>query len=351
MGLRPEFIPVKTVDGWMVSVPGAMSATGRRVRRFFDSKDKAEKFGARMRGLHTAGQRGGLVPAELALQAAAAWKVLEPLGISLVEAARMVAAMEGAEMKTESFRKRWERCVNQGETVWSDRYSTDMGKIPQWVGAAMMKRPCGEISDAVVTEALREHGARSASTLVMRKRYVMAALNWREERAQARRTTEVAILSPGQCGRVLRACETREQVRVVALLLFAGIRPDAETGEVSRMRWEMVGDSEIYLDPKTSKVGDRHVPISRRLQRLLKGRPEEGPVCPAGWRRAWQRIRKQAGISEMQDVLRHTFASNFLAAYGEDAAKQAMGHTKGSDTLFRHYRRAVTKEAGLRFFR
>ncbi|MCP5534390.1 MAG: hypothetical protein H7A48_14565 [Akkermansiaceae bacterium] len=137
---------------------------------------------------------------------------------------------------------------------------------------------------------------------------------------------------------------------MVALLLFAGVRPDSEHGEISRLDWSAVGEVEIYLSPDVSKVGDRHVPISRRLARLLRGRPESGPVIPANWKRVWTRIRRLAGITE-QDITRHTFASNFLAAHGEDAAKAAMGHTRGSDTLFRHYRRAVTKDAAVRFFR
>jgi integrase len=134
-------------------------------------------------------------------------------------------------------------------------------------------------------------------------------------------------------------------LRVVALLLFAGIRPDAEAGEISRLQWEAVGETEIYVSPEVSKVGDRHVPITPRLRRLLRGHPKSGSVVPAGWRRAWQRIRRVSGISEMQDVCRHTFASNHLAAFGEDATKQAMGHTAGSSTLFRHYRRAITRES------
>jgi integrase len=350
MARRPDFLPVHTPKGWMVSVPGAMASTGRRVRRFFPDKTAAEKFGARLRGLHTAGQRGGLLPAELALQAAAAWKILEPLGISLIEAARMVAAMDGASGKTELFKDRWARCVSLGEMTWSDRYASDMGKIPRWIGKATMRRPCGELTEEIITQALRAHGAAAASTMLMRRTRVMAVLHWKEERAGGRRAAEISILTPGQCAKVLRACESREQLRVVALLLFAGIRPDAEAGEISRLQWSAVGKNEIYVDPQTSKVADRHITIHPRLARLLRGHPADGPVCPSGWRRAWQRIRKDSGISKMQDVLRHTFASNHLAAFGEDATKLAMGHTKGSDTLFRHYRRAVTQSAGRKFF-
>jgi integrase len=336
----------------MVSVPPGMSATGKRVRRFFADSKKAGRFAASVRAAHTAGMRGNLIPAELAIQAAEADRILRPLGISLIEAARMAAAADKLEAGAgaEVFRERWLRAVVHGETVWSSRYASDMGKLDRWMGKEAMGLRCRELTEERITQALRENGAKAASTLRLRKRMVAAVLGWTEETAP-RPARDIRILSPGECGRVLRACERADERRVVALLLFAGIRPDAESGEISRLDWAAVGAKEIYLDREVSKVGDRHVPITGRLERLLRGRPESGPVVPAGWRRAWQRIRKTAGISEMQDVLRHTFASNYLAAFGEDAAKQAMGHTAGSSTLFRHYRRAVTAEAGRRFFR
>ena len=93
------------------------------------------------------------------------------------------------------------------------------------------------------------------------------------------------------------------------------------------------------------------IPIRPVLRRALKGHPQAGPVAPAGWRKAWQRIRKAAGIGHLQDALRHTFASHYLAAYGEDAAKAALGHAAGSRTLFAHYARAVTAAQGKAFFR
>jgi len=348
MGRRPDFEPVETKKGWMVSVPPGMSATGKRVRKFFPDLAKAQKFAGKIRGAHTSGLRG-LLTTELATEAAMAVRILEPLGISLVEAARMVAATKDARGQTEVFRSRWRRALLSGEQRWSQRYVDDIGKLPRWLGRTAMGMPCGELSDEAIERALRAHGAKAATTMAARKARVLAVLNFRE--VATRRPGVISILSVAQAAKVLRACGTAEERRVIALLMFAGIRPDAEHGEISRLQWEAVGKREIYVSPEVSKVGDRHVLIKPRLRRLLRGHPEKGPVMPAGWRRAWQRIRRVAGISEMQDVLRHTFASNYLAAYGEQAAKLAMGHTQGSDTLFRHYRRAVTKEAGKRFFR
>ncbi len=334
----------------MVSVPPGMTANGKRVRKFFKDWNKANAFAGKMRKTHQVGLRGGLIPAALAMQAAEAAKVLEGTGVSLVEAARMAKQALAAAGGAEKFEDRYWRAVLAGEEHWSDRYTDDMGKVPRWIGKKGMAMRCAELTREVMDKLLREHGAASISTLQMRRARVLAVLNY-QERVRGTKGT-VAILTPAQAGRVLRACVTPEERRVVALLLWAGIRPDAENGELARLKWDCVGKTEIYVSAEVAKTNtDRHIPITGRLRRLLRDHDADGPVCPAGWRRAWQRIRRVAGIAAMQDVCRHTFASNILAAFGEDAAKQAMGHTKGSEVLFRHYRRAVTREAGLRYFR
>jgi len=348
MPKRPDFLPVATRDGWMVSIPPAMSADGKRVRKFFSDKKKAEKLAGALRAQHHSGLRGSVLPSAVAQQALEAMKVLEPLGVSLVEAARMVAAQLGGEAQREVFRDRLRRVWLDGEARWSDRYERDMQKIPRWIGEEGMGMRCGEMTEEVVARLLRANGAAAQSTLEMRRLRVLAALHWKERH---RRQRGIEMMTPEQVAALVAACKTPEERRAVGLLLYAGIRPDAEDGEIMRMDWSMVGKTEIYLPPEVTKTGsDRHVPLTPRLREMLDGRPAEGRVVPAIWKRVWQRLRKAAGIDGKQDIARHTFASHFLAAYGEDSAKQAMGHTAGSRVLFEHYRRAVTREAGCGFF-
>ena len=350
MGKRPEFEPVETESGWMVSVPPALTADGKRVRRFFKEWKKANAFAGKMRKTHHSGLRGGLIPAALAMQAAEAARTLEGTGISLPEAARMAKAAVATGNGAEKFEDRYWRAMLAGEDHWSARYCVDMEKVPRWIGKEGLGLRCAEMTRERVDGLLRANGAAALKTVTRRRAMVMAVVNYQERVRGSKRGIE--ILTPAQAGWVLRACVTPEERRVVALLLWAGIRPDAESGELGRLEWDAVGETEIYISATVAKTKtDRHVPITGRLRRLLRGHPATGPVCPAGWRRAWQRIRRVAGIAEMQDVCRHTFASCHLAAFGEDATKQAMGHTAGSTTLFRHYRRAVTMEAGVRYFR
>lgn len=349
MPRRPKFEPILTDSGWMVSVVGKMSPDGKRVRRFFGTDEKeALKFAASLRTRYHAGERGGQISHELAVMAAAAAELLEPLGVTIMDAARAFAAKATETGSAETFSERYDRAVATNEMEWSSRYLLDMERLPRWVGKKLMGARLSEITPAMIDRELKAHGAAAQSTLEARQRYVSAIMNFKPRH---RRQSRAEIMTVKQAAQFLRAAESPEERRAVALLLWAGIRPDAEHGEISRMDWSYVKKNEIHVPDEMSKTGsDRIIPITKRLARLLRGHPKAGPVVPPNWRRVYKRLRGRVeGIEGKQDITRHTFASNFLAAYGEKATKAAMGHTAGSDTLFRDYRRAVNEAAGLKY--
>ena len=251
-------------------------------------------------------------------------------------------------LSAELFGDRYLRTMTAMEDAWSNSYRLSMTAIPRWLPGEFMQRRCHGLDRVAIEAALRVVQPNlKQSSLDMKSTRILAVINFRPRH---RKASAIQILSVSQSARLLRVCESAAERRVVSLLLFAGIRPDAQNGEIGRLDWSSVSD-QIYIAAEISKTSsDRYIPISARLGRLLRGHPLSGPVCPPNWRRAWQRIRRDAGISEMHDVLRHTFASNYLAAHGEEATKNAMGHTQGSVTLFRHYRRAIMQADGIRFF-
>jgi len=348
MGRKHEFKTRKTASGWIVSIPADLSADKKPHRNFFRTRELAEAKISELKQDFRSGVRGSVLSATVALQAAEAIAILEGSGVSLPEAARMAVAKLGGKESQESFAARYERCKTGNAKRWSVKYTAQMKAIPRWLPADFMERQCGTIDRSVIEAALL--GIRAGlkrSSLDMKSARILAVLGYRERH---KKSAEIAILSPERVDGLLSACKAGSETFAVAMLLFAGIRPDAEDGEISRLDWSAVGKDEIYISGKVSKTSsDRHIPISERLRRLIKGHPASGDVTPKNWKRVWARLRKTAEVSEF-DVCRHTFASNFLAAHGEEACKSALGHAKGSQTLFRHYRRAVTKADGEKYF-
>lgn len=325
-----------------------MAPDGKRVRQYYEDEKDALRAAAALRSTYHQGKRGGLISHELAIMAASANELLMDHGVTILDAARAYVSRLENNMSPETFKELYQRAIKDNEGRWRDRYMLDMERLPRWVGNDFMATRAGEITPAMILRALKANGAAAQSTIDNRGRYVSSILNYQPSH---RKESEITIMTPRQCGQMLRACESPEERRAVALLIWAGIRPDAEHGEITRLDWESVGGSVIFMSRAVSKVSDRNIPITPRLRRLLRGHPESGNVVPANWRRVYKRLRAAVdGIAGKQDVMRHTFASHYLAAYGEDATKQAMGHTAGSQTLFRHYRKAVETASGKKFF-
>lgn len=347
MPRRPSFSPKLTRYGWQVEIPPAMSSTGERRRLFFPTRTEADKCAASARREYHAGLRGQVIPAATAADALAALELLDPHGISLLQAAKTAVSGLGVG-SPETFRERYARAMADGEGRWSDIYAKDMGKLPDWLGEEIMDRRCADITREDFEMALGVK-AKARSTLDHRMRYVMSVQNFKPKH---RKKTTDDLMTSDQVDLMLDAARTQAEKWAVAILLFAGIRPDAEYGEITRLDWSAFGESEVYIEAEIAKTGtDRHIPITPRLARLIEGHPKSGAVLPSGWRKAYQRIRKAAGLGMLQDPTRHVFASHFLAAFSEDATKQALGHSEGSRTLFKHYRKAVTKADGEAYFR
>jgi integrase len=348
MAKRPQFEPIETLKGWMVSVPPMMSGNGERSRKYFPKESDAKAFAASLRRQYHQGERGGVIPHALALMAAQAAELLEPFGLTILDAAKAVSAQHASLGSNETFQERYDRFTTTQEAHWRDRYARDMAKLPKWVGEAFMQRRVATITPDVLRAALVKHGAKAESTIKARSMRVSSILN---AKGRQKRRVEIEVMDAGQVEAMLEACQSREETRACALLLFAGIRPDVSDGEITRLDWETVGARDIYIPANVSKTkSDRHIRITPRLASLIQGHPSSGPVTPSGWKTVCGRLRRAARIVGKQDITRHTFASNYLAAFGEDATKAAMGHSKGSDTLFRHYRRSVTNEAGEKYF-
>jgi len=144
---------------------------------------------------------------------------------------------------------------------------------------------------------------------------------------------------------------------VIAIGLFAGLRPEAEMWHLD---WSRINLEERLIDVTVSKnsASHRFVAISENLAAWLERYGEvSGAVCPKESRyyrllektrlRAVERLvragKPHTTLADWpQDALRHTFASMHYAAFKHAAeTAEQMGHAGGLRIFFRHYRNRV----------
>jgi len=69
------------------------------------------------------------------------------------------------------------------------------------------------------------------------------------------------------------------------------------------------------------------------------------------WLRRFRTVRKEAGIEWQQDMMRHSYCSHWLAAFGDvNRLRTNVGH-RSPDMLFRHYHKAVKAAEAKRFWK
>lgn len=162
------------------------------------------------------------------------------------------------------------------------------------------------------------------------------------ESVRARKNDGIDIFTPAEARRLMEMCPD-ECVPAFALLLFAGVRP----AELTRLKWGNIKDGFIHITPSIAKTAQvRNIEIEPNLVSWLTYsgiHADSAPICPENWRRRRELVVKEAGLAGRKDTARHSYATYHLAKYqNTDALKSNMGHSRGSDTLFVHYRAAAT---------
>lgn len=154
----------------------------------------------------------------------------------------------------------------------------------------------------------------------------------------------------------------RRLLGYLALATFAGVRPfELVRLEVSALD---LATAVLPLDVGVTKTNDRRIlELSANCVQWLKLWRKEFPqydrVAPPSWDRLMKGLRKAAGLRPWpHDVLRHCFASYFHATHGDKTKLQnQMGHSESEDTLDKFYRairlpggRPLTKEVAEQFW-
>ena len=175
------------------------------------------------------------------------------------------------------------------------------------------------------------------------------------------RSGEIRVLTVEQSKALLEAAaaspHAKFAVPYAAISIFAGLRP----GEAQQLRWEQVhfDTNTIEILRHTSKTRDtRFVPIDATLRAWLEIHKQAGGgVIGGNFRKIWDSVKTKAGeiiggtfMFGNQDIMRHTYASYWLAVH-KNRAELAERMGNSPSVIRAHYRRPIQEATAKTFWK
>ncbi|PWU11886.1 MAG: hypothetical protein C5B47_00200 [Verrucomicrobia bacterium] len=204
------------------------------------------------------------------------------------------------------------------------------------------------LHDRLVCELSREDIERilancSKSYFNMQLRELRSVLNFAQEKEwvssnlalkvnlKKQKLSEPEIYSPEQIQTLMEKAAIHHPALVptMALMTFAGIRPDCHGGEITRITWNSIILDDVHkrieLPGNATKTGKRRTITMRPPLRswidwhINRGGITEGTVCPikdGALRKKLRQIFSAANVKRIQDGLRHSFGACTYSRHG-----------------------------------
>ena len=376
MARHAKFKITDTPSGWMVNVPASLAESGKRERHFFKTKQLAADHASAIKERVKAhGQSATVIKPSLAEAAVLAEAILKPWGLSIVEAARMAAAMREKESASRSLTDAaddWLLTCEGLRTRTVDSYKGTAKRLKAALGDKLM----ANISATDLQQAVSPLGNIGASAQG-RIRNARAFWRWAATKGWCdaeifagvempktnRDKDDIAILTPTEAEVILRTAEKHypQAVASYALQLFAGIRAE----ELVRLEAGNITGDGIDLGSSVTKKGRRrHITPNATLAAWLKAYPFD--PC-SNWKHVNNACRRLAGWAVEsrllndppkptrgawpQNALRHSHASYAIASgVPLESLLFEFGHTGSAGVLREHYVGKASKKQALAFF-
>lgn len=343
---------------WLINLPARITESGKRERAFFATKARAAAFAQQQRvRMDNYGAAATILSPGRLEDAASAFAQIKQYGVTLNE---VVAHYIGWRTQTEasvSFKELFDTFVAAEKR--SEAHTRGLKyTLPRFAGLHDKK-----VSEITALDLEREMHGMTPSVKNAFMRNLRAVFNYGLKRNYLAvnpvsgldfakiKKGEVVTLSPTQAEDLMTAAETdNELLPYHALGLFAGVRPL----ELERLEWRHVDllEGHVEIAAAVSKTGRRRIiDIEPNLKAWLalyiaKGGTTEGKVTArTNLRQKLRDIRTAASLTEWtQDVMRHSYASYWLAEHGDiNRLTLQMGH-ENSDMLWKHYHKASKKK-------
>jgi integrase len=358
----PRFKVVKAPEGWRVNVPIALSPDGKRVRRFFRSREEAEGFAKRLR-MHLLQQQTDarvLPPA----QADAASRAFAMLGEdaapeALLEIVREHVNRHNTRLASVPFEDAFKQFADAQprSASYAQSLRQFQARLAVLHGRMLCDITAKDIEDAMndFPPTVFNYGLRILGGLFNygRKRDLCATNPIGKLDRKKLPPREVEIYSPAQVAALFRASDP-ELTPWLATCMFAGLR----ASEARKMTWGDFDFTEkfIRVRPIVSKT---HRPRAIRMEKNLREwllpyrRVDPDLIAPQGMHAIRKQLRaahKAAQVRQIKHGPRHSYASYLLARDGSvDALLLNLGHEDAA-TTFRHYHRVASARAAKTFW-
>jgi site-specific recombinase XerD len=367
--------------GWKVNIPASVSASGKRERSYFPTRDKAKAFAEDQAGKYREhGSAASVIRPAIAEDAIAALDLLKPWGKSLMDAARhLVAACESdaASKPTGEALDAWlASCSHlrprslKGYKQAAERIRKALGeRILNTITAEEIAAALGIAGKAGSSAAGYYRNARAFWKYAAGKKWCTDEVYTQVDTPQAKKGGKIFTLTPAEASRLLTIAAEHfpQAVASYALQLFAGIRAE----EITRLEAKDVSADGIELGEEITKKGRRrHITPSPTLTAWLTRYPFQ--PC-ANWEKVNTACRYLAGWKVTpdattlkahpmgddyqsrpawpQNVLRHSHASYTVASGASiETLLFEFGHVGKTDVLRQHYVGKVSKKDALAYF-
>lgn len=368
MSKRIGLEPRKTTLGaspWLVNIPAKISETGKRERHFFKTKEDAQTFCRQQRTrLDNFGSNATMLSPGQLEEAASAFERLEPLGVSLNTAVSHYLKWRKQTAASVPFKELFEMFI-AAKAGRSQAYLSALRyTLPRF--ASLHDRLASELTPRDLEAALRGMTPSVRNAFL---RNLRAVLNYGLKRGYLSENTalkldfeelpqkEVVTLTPDEAKRLLTAAEADFTLLPYhAIALFAGVRPL----ELERLQWRDIDlhEKHIHIRPEVAKTGRRRIIDMEPIlcdwlgAFIARGGKNTGPITPTkNLRSNLRAIREAAKIHKWhQDVMRHSYASYWLAQHGDiNRLTLYMGH-ESTAMLWKHYHKAVKRKDAERYW-
>jgi integrase len=362
--LEPVEVPGRA-SPWQLSVPARLSPTGRAQRLFFKTKSEATHHVMTLPEQRSyAGLMESISPGELD-EAVRSLELLKPRKIGLLVA--VTTFLGDLDRRTAS------KTLGEVYDAYavlrarSKKYAEELRHVRKAIAPLLAR----SIVDVTAHDLEKCLVGIAQSTKDSRVRRLRSVFGWAVRKGWISINVanqidivggshdEVQIYQPDQVEKLLNAALEHDKALVpfLALCAFCGLRPEREA---AHLMW-----SDVHLDDKQPQVVVRPELSKVRRRRFVdvpdvaiawikkSGAQLTGRVCPFSettLRRKRRSNREKAAVPLIQDGLRHSYCSAFMANGGDvNKLLLATGHTSPS-MLFRHYHRTMTTDDAVKFW-